>query len=325
VTAESSSPARPGRPVEARGLVKRYGDLVAVDHVDLTVEHGDVYGYLGPNGAGKTTSLRMLLGLIRPAEGSALLFGRDPVRQGRRALQGVAGFVEAPQFYPYLSGRKNLELCAAYDGGDARSLIDEMLRTVDLADRGGDRLGNYSHGMKQRLGIAAALLRRPQLLLLDEPTTGLDPAGMRDMKTLVRRLSSEGITVMLSSHQMADVEELCNRVAIINRGRILYEGAVADLKTSLGTWYRLRVSDLAAAGRLAAGFGLGDVRVEGGELRFSGEEAVVERFTVALGREGVGVRALVPQQATLEQVFFELTESDAPKASEPAPSLEAVG
>jgi ABC-2 type transport system ATP-binding protein len=324
VTAESSSPARHDRPVEARGLVKRYGHLVAVDHVDLTVERGDVYGYLGPNGAGKTTSLRMLLGLIRPTEGTAQLFGRDPVLLGRRALAGVAGFVEAPQFYPYLTGRKNLELCAAYDGGDARSLVGEMLETVDLADRGGDKVGNYSHGMKQRLGIAAALLRRPNLLLLDEPNTGLDPAGMRDMKILVRRLSSEGITVMLSSHQMADVEELCNRVAIINRGRILYEGAVADLKRSLGTWYRLRASDVTRALALAGGFDLGDLAVEGDELRFSGAEAVVEQFMIALGRHDVGVRALVPQQATLEQVFFELTESDGEAAPEPAPALEAV-
>jgi ABC-2 type transport system ATP-binding protein len=321
----STGTSSPARPVEARGLVKRYGHLVAVDHVDLTVEHGDVYGYLGPNGAGKTTSLRMLLGLIRPGEGTARLFGRDPVLHGRRALQGVAGFVEAPQFYPYLSGRKNLELCAAFDGGDARSLIGEMLETVDLADRGGDRVGNYSHGMKQRLGIAAALLRRPRLLLLDEPTTGLDPAGMRDMKTLVRRLSSDGITVMLSSHQMTDVEELCNRVAIINRGRILYEGAVGDLKRSLGTWYRLRVSDLDEARRVAAGLDLADVRVEAGELRFSAEERVVEAFTIALGRAGVGVRALVPQQATLEQVFFELTESDGGAAAASEPALETVG
>jgi ABC-2 type transport system ATP-binding protein len=321
----SADPSSPARPVEARGLVKHYGDLVAVDHVDLTVEHGDVYGYLGPNGAGKTTSLRMLLGLIRPGAGTAHLFGRDPVLHGRRALQGVAGFVEAPQFYPYLSGRKNLELCAAYDGGDARSLIGEMLEAVDLADRGGDRVGGYSHGMKQRLGIAAALLRRPKLLLLDEPTTGLDPAGMRDMKTLVRRLSSEGITVMLSSHQMTDVEELCNRVAIINRGRILYEGAVTDLKRSLGTWYRLRVSDLAAAGRIAGGFELADLRTDGGELRFSADERVLDAFTVALGRAGVGVRALVPQQATLEEIFFELTESDGAAPPQPERTLEAVG
>jgi ABC-2 type transport system ATP-binding protein len=324
VTAEPSLPALPDRPVEARGLIKRYGHLVAVDNVDLTVEQGDVYGYLGPNGAGKTTSLRMLLGLIRPTEGTARLFGRDPVREGRRALQGVAGFVEAPQFYPYLTGRTNLRMCAAYDGGDAPQLVDEMLATVDLADRGGDRVGNYSHGMKQRLGIAAALLRRPKLLLLDEPNTGLDPAGMRDMKLLVRRLSGEGITVMLSSHQMTDVEELCNRVAIINRGRILYEGAVADLKRSLGSWYRLRASDVAAARRLAEQFELRDVAVEGEELRFSAEEPAVERFMIALGRDGIGVRALVPQQATLEQVFFELTEPDGVVEPNAALRLEPV-
>ena len=311
-------------PVEARGLTKLYGELRAADDVDLTVDTGQVYGFLGPNGAGKTTCLRMLLGLIRPTSGEARLFGRDPLVEGASALEGVAGFVEAPRFYPYMSGRRNLELCAAYDGGDARTLVSEMLETVDLADRGGDKVGNYSHGMKQRLGIAAALLRRPRLLLLDEPNTGLDPAGMRDMKILVRRLSAEGITVMLSSHQMTDVEELCNRVAIINRGRILYEGAVTELKRSLGTWYRLRASDLAQALRLAEGFDLGDVAVEGDELRFSGDEAVVEQFMIALGRHDVGVRALVPQQATLEQVFFELTESDGAAAAEPAPVLEPV-
>ena len=145
--------------VEARGLVKTYGEITAVDHVDLTVEAGDVYGYLGPNGAGKTTSLRMLLGLIRPTSGQSRLFGRDPMVDGVRALEGVAGFVEAPRFYPYLSGRKNLELVAALDGGDARGQIDAALDTVDLTGRAKDRVGGYSHGMRQRLGIAGALIR----------------------------------------------------------------------------------------------------------------------------------------------------------------------
>src|ERR1700716_2782750 len=210
-------------PVQTEGLVKRYGDIVAVDHVDLTVRAGDVYGYLGPNGAGKTTSLRMLLGLIRPTEGSATLFGRDPLIEGARALDGVAGFVEEPRFYPYMSGRKNLELCAAFDGEHARDRIDDALATVELSDRAHDKVKGYSHGMRQRLGIAGALLRAPKLLLLDEPTTGLDPAGMRDMRVLIRRLAGEGITIVLSSHLLPEVEELCNRVAIVQSGRIVYE------------------------------------------------------------------------------------------------------
>src|SRR5579859_7616691 len=199
-------------PVEVRGLVKRYGELRAVDGVDLTVRQGDVYGYLGPNGAGKTTSLRMMLGLIRPSAGEVRLFGRDPM-VSVDALEGVAGFVEAPTFYPYLTGRRNLELLAAFDGHGASARIEESLETVELADRARDRVGGYSHGMRQRLGIAAALLRRPKLLLLDEPATGLDPAGMRDMRALVRRLAEDGMTVVLSSHLMGEVEELCNRVA----------------------------------------------------------------------------------------------------------------
>ena len=236
-------------PIEARGLVKRYGEITAVDHVDLTVGPGDVYGYLGPNGAGKTTSLRMLLGLIRPDEGSARLFGRDPLAEGARALDGVAGFVEAPRFYPYLTGRRNLELVAALDGGGAAGRIDEALDTVDLADRAKDKVGGYSHGMRQRLGIAGALLRAPRLLLLDEPTTGLDPAGMRDMRALIRRLADQGITVLLSSHLMAEVEELCDRVAIVGSGRVLYEGALDELIASAAGRYELRTTDDAHAAR----------------------------------------------------------------------------
>src|SRR3954453_12453679 len=232
----------PEAPLAVRGLVKRYGDLTAVDHVDLTVEPGDVYGYLGPNGAGKTTSLRMMLGLIRPDAGSVRLFGRDPM-QSVRALDGVAGFVEAPRFYPYLTGRRNLELLASFDGGGARGRIAEALDTVELTGRAGDRVGGYSHGMQQRLGIAAALLREPRLLLPDEPATGLDPAGMRDMRALIRRLADGGMTVLLSSHLLAEVEELCNRVAIVRAGAIVYEGAIAELKRMGASGYRLRTTD----------------------------------------------------------------------------------
>ncbi len=217
VTDAAAAPASAAAPIEVRGLVKRYGELTAVAGVDLTVNAGDVYGYLGPNGAGKTTSLRMMLGLIRPTEGTVRLFGRDPM-QSVRALEGVAGFVEAPAFYPYLSARRNLELLAAFDGGGASGRIDQALGTVELTGRASDKVGGYSHGMRQRLGIAAALLREPKLMLLDEPATGLDPGGMRDMRLLITRLAQEGMTVLLSSHLLAEVEELCNRVAIVRSG-----------------------------------------------------------------------------------------------------------
>src|SRR5204863_1935682 len=218
--------------------------------------------------AGKATSLRMMLGRLRPTAGHVRLCGRDPLL-GVRALEGVAGFVEAPRFYPYLSGRRNLELLAAYDGGDARGRIDESLDIVELADRAGDRVGAYSHGMTQRLGIAAALLRKPRLMLLDEPATGLDPAGMRDMRALIRRLSDGGMTVVLSSHQLAEVEELCNRVGIVRRGRMVYEGAIADLKRSTGGGYRLRTTDDERALRVCgAQPGIDDVRREAGTIRF---------------------------------------------------------
>jgi ABC-2 type transport system ATP-binding protein len=312
--------------VEARGLVKTYGEITAVDHVDLTVEAGDVYGYLGPNGAGKTTSLRMLLGLIRPSSGSARLFGRDPMIDGVRALEGVAGFVEAPRFYPYLSGRKNLELVAALDGGDARTLIDEALDTVDLAARAKDRVGGYSHGMRQRLGIAGALIRKPRLLLLDEPATGLDPAGMRDMRALIRNLADGGITVLLSSHLMNEVEELCNRVAIIRAGSIVYEGRLDELRASAAGSYTLRTSDDAVAAQICAIHpGLRDVVVAPDGIRVRGDEAAIEGLSLELARSEVALRALIPDHASLEERFFALTEDPVATATPVAtPELERV-
>ncbi len=297
-------------PVEVRGLVKRYGELTAVAGVDLTVNAGDVYGYLGPNGAGKTTSLRMMLGLIRPTEGSVRLFGRDP-QESVEALQGVAGFVEAPTFYPYMSGRRNLQLLAAYDGGGAAERIDRALGLVELTGRASDRVGGYSHGMRQRLGIAAALLRDPRLLLLDEPATGLDPAGMRDMRLLIHRLASEGMTVVLSSHLLGEVEELCNRVAIVRSGRIVYEGTIAALARGAGTMYRLATSDDEQARRVcAAQPGIGEVRTEHGKLAFSADEASVGELSRALIEAGVLIHELAPMTVTLEDLFFSLTEGD---------------
>jgi ABC-2 type transport system ATP-binding protein len=312
-----------GAPVRCEALEKRYGDLVAVDGVDLQIEAGDVYGYLGPNGAGKTTSMRMMLGLIRPTGGRALLFGRDPQVHGKRALAGVAGFVEAPRFYPYLTGAKNLELLAAFDGGDARRRIAEVLHLVELSDRAGDKVAGYSHGMRQRLGIAGALLRGPRLLMLDEPTTGLDPAGIRDMKALVRRLSGDGITVLLSSHQMAEVEELCNRVGIVQRGRILYEGTIEELLSQVSTGYRLRVTDMDTACRLVAEAGH-ESAVAGEEISFSASEEAIAALSISLGRSGVGIRSLEREGATLEQLFFRLTEGEAPSENGRRPVFEEV-
>jgi ABC-2 type transport system ATP-binding protein len=311
-------------PLEVRGLVKRYGELVAVGGVDVTINSGDVYGYLGPNGAGKTTSLRMMLGLIRPSEGTVRVFGRDP-QETVQALEGVAGFVEAPTFYPYLSGRRNLELLAAFDGGDASTRIDEALQTVELSDRARDRVGGYSHGMRQRLGIAAALLRDPRLLLLDEPTTGLDPGGMRDMRLLIQRLAGQGITIVLSSHLLAEVEEVCNRVAIVQKGRIVYEGEIADLKRAAGMTYRLVTTDNERALAVCrAQPGVTEARDRDGQISFVAEERAVAELSQALVEAGALITALAPQGATLEELFFSLTENGSDEApATPAEPVEA--
>jgi ABC-2 type transport system ATP-binding protein len=308
-----------GAPIEVRGLSKRYGELIAVDDVDLTVEGGDVFGYLGPNGAGKTTSLRMMLGLIRPSAGSVRLFGRDP-QASVTALEGVAGFVEAPTFYPYLNGRTNLELFAALDGDGAKARIGEALEIVGLTQRAKDRVGGYSHGMRQRLGIAAALLRKPRLLLLDEPATGLDPGGMRDMRDLIRNLSGEGMTVLLSSHLLAEVEELCNRVAIVRSGRVAYQGSLAQLRRQAGSTYLLRTTDdERARGVAEAQAGIGEVQVASqAGLTFAAEsEEAVGALSLALAEAGALTIEMSLRHATLEDLFFRLTEGESSKVAPP--------
>jgi ABC-2 type transport system ATP-binding protein len=258
----------------------------------------------------------MLLGLIRPSEGVVRLFGRDPLIDGARALEGVAGFVEGPRFYPYLSGRKNLELLAAYDLlGYGKTEIDAALDIVELRDRAKDRVGGYSHGMRQRLGIAASLLRKPKLLLLDEPATGLDPAGMRDMRALVRRLADDGMTVVLSSHLMSEVEELCNRVAIISNGRIIRESTLRDLLASAAGLYRLDVTNTVAAAAVCEAHGV-SAAVENGSLVFSAGPEQVATLSIALGKADIGIYNLVAEGASLERLFLELTEA--------APDIAAV-
>jgi len=253
-----------------------------------------------------------MLGLIQPTAGSVRLFGRDPQDDPVRALDGVAGFVEDPTFYPYLSGRANLELLSALDGGVDRERIVEVLEIVELWSRAADRVRGYSHGMRQRLGIAAALLRRPKLLLLDEPTTGLDPGGMRDMRELVRALAGEGITVLLSSHLMVEVEALCNRLAVIQTGRIRFEGGLDELLGRSDSRYRLETTDQARALEVCrAAAGVHDLAQENGQIRFAGDRADAASLSIELGRSGVGIHALVPEGASLEDLFFQLTEGGA--------------
>ncbi len=214
--------------IRTEELTKRFGDRVAVDRINLEVRPGEIFGFLGPNGAGKTTTIGMLLGLIRPTSGRAFVLGRDMQREAAAALREVGAMIEAPAFYPYLSGRDNLRVLARAAGLPDRR-VEEVLAQVDLTSRARDRFGTYSQGMKQRLGIAAALLHEPRLIMLDEPTNGLDPAGQLEIRTLVRSLSGSGRTVFLCSHQLHEVEQICQRVAILKQGRIIAQGEVASL------------------------------------------------------------------------------------------------
>jgi ABC-2 type transport system ATP-binding protein len=307
-----------GRPIVVRGLVKRYGALTAVDGVDLTVEPGDVYGFLGPNGAGKTTTMRMLLGLVRRDGGSIELFGHDPAQDPIRAIRGVAAIIEEPRLYPYLSGRTNLELLAALDrGGVDRSLIDEVLDKVELRGRAGERVAGYSQGMRQRLGIASCLIRRPRMLMLDEPANGVDPAGIRYLRSLIRSLADQGTTILLSSHLLTEVQEVCNRVSVINDGRIVYEGPLIEMGVGPVPRYRLRVTDTARAADLCRGLpGLRELRFADGGLSFTlDDNDAAVRLTRALADAGVGITGLGREQDTLERLFFRLTESESGQQS----------
>nr|WP_237694833.1 ABC transporter ATP-binding protein [Streptomyces sp. SID5468] len=287
-------------------MVKRFGATTAVAGVDLTVAVGGVHGLLGPNGAGKTTVLRMLFGLVRPDAGTLRLLGRERPPGG---LDGVAGFVESPRFYPYLSAGRNLALLADLDGGAAPGRIDAALDRVGLAGRHRAKVGGYSFGMRQRLGIAAALLRAPRLLVLDEPANGLDPAGVRDMRRLVRELAADGLTVLLSSHNMAEVEEVCDDVTVLSAGRVAYTGSLADLRSRApDPAHHLRTSDDEAAARAAAATpGVTAAGHPDGGLAVRAAPDALDAYVLALGRDGVAVRALSLRATPLESLFLTLT------------------
>jgi ABC-type multidrug transport system ATPase subunit len=293
--------------VEVTGLTKRYGDTLAVDGVDLTVLPGEVYGFLGPNGAGKTTTLRILAGLIAPTSGTVRILGGSP-GQGR-VLARTGSMIESPAFYPYLSGLDNLRLLAEY-AGVPRPRIQQVLRLVDLADRARDRFSTYSLGMKQRLGVAAALLKDPELVILDEPTNGLDPAGMRDMRRLIRELGSEGRTVLLSSHLLGEVQQICDRVGIISEGRMVAEHDVEELRGQEELVIRAAPPAEARAllGRL---FGADTIHLYDGTLRVKVEPERASEVNRALVEAGISVSELRTGERALEDVFFQLTATTA--------------
>ncbi|MDH6282934.1 ABC transporter ATP-binding protein [Prescottella agglutinans] len=303
--------------VNAVDLTKTYGGLTAVDAVTMQVAQGEVYGVLGPNGAGKTTLLRMLFGLIRPDSGTLEVFGRTWKSDGVRALDGVAGFIESPKFYPYLTGRRNLQLLAGLDGGDAATRIDEALDVVDLSGRDRDKVGGYSFGMRQRLGVAASLLRDPRLLVLDEPANGLDPAGIRDMRALVERLADSGLTVLLSSHDMTEVEQICDNVTVMRAGIVAYHGTIAELRERAPEpGHRVTTTDDDAALALAGGRpGLQVAPAADGGLAVRGTPPQLDAYVADLITAGIALRGLSAEETPLEALFFMLTESTAETAS----------
>jgi len=292
--------------IETQNLTKQYGSVKAVDSLSLRVNQGEIYGFLGPNGAGKTTTLRMLLGLIAPTSGSASLMGSKPGTP--QTLAKIGSMIETPTFYPFLSGYDNLRMLAAYTGVDYRR-IGEVLEQVDLSPRANDPFHAYSLGMKQRLGVAAALLKNPPLLMLDEPTNGLDPAGMADMRQLIRQLGNEGRTVLLSSHLMNEVEQVCDRVGVIARGKIVAEGTVSDLRGDAALLVRVDQPDKAR--EVINSFqGVAGVEISGDSLRITArpdveiDESQVNRRLV---EAGIAVRELRSDRRSLESIFLTLT------------------
>ena len=293
--------------IETSGLTKRYGErIIAVDRLHLRVRRGEVYGFLGPNGAGKTTTLRMILGLVRPTSGRAVVLGAAP--GSPEALARVGALVESPSLYPFLSGGDNLRVLARH-ARVPESRVHTVLEEVELTDRASDRFATYSLGMKQRLGVAAALLKDPELLILDEPTNGMDPAGMAEMRTFIRGLGRGRRTVLLSSHLMTEVEQICDRVGVIRRGSLVGEGTVAELRGR--ETLRVRAEPAAAAerllGRLAA---VESVTVADGDFHIAANPAAASAINQALVEAGIAVSELRREQASLEQVFLELTQPE---------------
>ncbi len=297
----------------AEHLTKRFGRREAVSDVSFEVRAGEVFGFLGPNGAGKTTTIRMLVGLARPDRGRVRIRGLDVARDFTRAMEHVGAIIEAPDLYRYLTGRENLLHFARMLPRGAAGRIDALARMVSLSERLDDRVSTYSLGMRQRLGIAQALLGNPDVLILDEPANGLDPAGIREIRQLVRHLASErGIAVFVSSHLLSEIEQTCDRVAIVHRGRTLASGSVRDLaERAASDRVRIRARPLPAAAAGLAAFGATDVEVPpGAEEGIVSARLEAERVPAALRAllaDGIDVFTVERPASTLEEVFLEIT------------------
>jgi ABC-2 type transport system ATP-binding protein len=295
--------------VETSGLTKRFGGRTVVQDVDLQVPRGSAFGYLGPNGAGKTTLIRMLLGLTPATAGSMRLLGRPVPKRRSEALMRVGAIVEEPRFHGYLTGRENLEIVAAARGHEAARRIDGAIERVGLARRSNDRVRTYSLGMRQRLGIARILLAEPELLILDEPMNGLDPAGIEETRVLIRSLVAEGRTVMLSSHLLDEVEKTVDALAIVDQGRIVVQGPVAQIAAGGDPALLVEVDDAVAARRVLGTIpDVTSVADDGAALRVTLGDgfnaAAVNRVLVAAG---VAVSRIEPARASLEERFLEIT------------------
>jgi ABC-type multidrug transport system ATPase subunit len=307
-----------GRPiVETTGLRKtfrsRRRNVVAVEGLDLTVISGGIHGYLGPNGSGKTTTIRMLLGLIRPDAGTMSLFG-EPVPKGLpRTINRIGAVVEQPRLFPGFSGRDNLRLLSIAGGIDERR-VGEVLELVGLRDRAEDRVKGYSLGMKQRLALAATLLRDPDLLILDEPTNGLDPAGIREIRELMRSLADQGVTILVSSHILSELQQVVDHVTIINRGRLLASGPVDQILGESRGGVRLTIADPDRAEAVLAGQGLVVVRDHESMLVTGAPDP--EHITRLLAEQGLYVSSLRPSSNDLESAFLEITGEDGPSAEQ---------
>jgi ABC-2 type transport system ATP-binding protein len=298
--------------IASTALTKRFrGGQLAVDAVNLAVPRGAVYGFLGPNGSGKTTTIRMLLALAYPTSGSAEVLG-TPVPGGAvRVLSRVGSLVEGPAFYPYLSGWDNL---ARYDAADravsaatAKARIGEAMERVGLTAAAKKRFRNYSLGMKQRLAIAAALLTPRELIILDEPTNGLDPQGTREVRSLVRQIAADGITVFVSSHLLAEVEQVSTHVGVMRLGKLVFQGELAELRRTAAPRVAVRTGDVAAAGEVFAKLGLADPVLAEELITAELGDTQPERITAELVHAGVGVRALTVESPSLEDLFVGLT------------------